>query len=69
MKSIQKVFGFYFTLFVPAFVAKILKGEFANALLGGQKIDSTKIKNSGFIFKFEDLNSALLDIKNKYYKK
>lgn len=69
MKSIQKVFGFLFTLPVPASVAKIVKGEFADALLGGQKIDSTKIKNAGFEFKFEDLNSALLDIKNKYYGK
>jgi NAD dependent epimerase/dehydratase family enzyme len=69
MKSIQKVFGFLFTLSVPVFAARIVKGEFANALLGGQRIDSTKIKNSGFKFKFEDLNSALLDIKNKYYGK
>ncbi len=69
MKSIQRVFGFLFTLPVPALVAKIVKGEFANALLGGQKIDSSKIKNAGFNFKFEDINSALLDIKNKYYGK
>lgn len=69
MKSIQKVFGFLFTLPVPAFVAKIVKGEFADALLGGQRIDSTKIKNAGFEFVFKDLNSALLDIKNKYYGK
>ena len=69
MKSIQKVFGFMFTLSVPGFVAKIVRGEFADALLGGQRIDSAKIKNAGFEFAFKDLDSALLDIKNKYYGK
>ncbi len=69
MKSIQKVFGFYFTLSVPAFVAKIVKGEFAKALLGGQKINSSKIKNTGFRFRFENVEKALKDIKNRFYDK
>lgn len=69
MKSIQKVFGFLYTLPISTFVAKIVKGEFAKVLLGGQRIDSSKIKNASFVFSFSDLDSALLDIKNKYYDK
>ncbi|MCU0660320.1 MAG: TIGR01777 family oxidoreductase [Candidatus Pacebacteria bacterium] len=69
MRSIQKVFGFFWTLPIPAFIAQMVKGEFAHALLGGQKIDSTKIKKAGFTFAFDDLHSALSDIKKKYYSK
>jgi len=43
---------------IPAFVLKILLGEFANSLLGGNKVSNQKIKETGFEFKFETLSKS-----------
>ena len=48
---------------VPAFGMKILLGEMAAIVLGGNKVSAEKIKLSGYQFQFETLESA---IKNLY---
>jgi uncharacterized protein (TIGR01777 family) len=44
---------------VPAFVLKIVVGEMAMIVLGGSKVSADKIKKSGFVFKYTELNEAL----------
>ncbi|MBI4429789.1 MAG: TIGR01777 family protein [Ignavibacteriales bacterium] len=48
---------------VPGFALKILVGEMAGPLLlGGQKVIPKKLQESGYVFKFPRLESALEDI-------
>lgn len=47
---------------VPAFAMKLLLGEMAKMVLGGNKVSAEKTLNSGFKFKFEELDKALEDI-------
>ena len=47
---------------IPAFMARIIFGEFAGALLGGEKTDSSKIKKAGYAYEYSDLNAALSNI-------
>ncbi|MGB0423241.1 MAG: TIGR01777 family oxidoreductase [Flavobacteriales bacterium] len=47
---------------VPAFVLKILLGEMSAVVLGSQKVSSKKVHNSGFSFKFPQLETALEDL-------
>ncbi|WP_317043254.1 TIGR01777 family oxidoreductase [Marivirga sericea] len=47
---------------VPAFAMKLLLGEMAQMVLGGNKVSAKKTLNSGFTFKFEQLDNALDDI-------
>jgi NAD dependent epimerase/dehydratase family enzyme len=44
---------------VPSFVIKIILGSRALLVLEGSRVDSTKIRESGFEFKYEKLNEAL----------
>jgi uncharacterized protein (TIGR01777 family) len=44
---------------VPPFVLKIILGEMAEIVLNGNKISSEKIKQTGFQFQFDDLETAL----------
>ncbi len=44
---------------VPQFVLKVLYGEGALVLTGGQKVVSARLKQEGFAFKFPDMESAL----------
>jgi uncharacterized protein (TIGR01777 family) len=44
---------------VPGFMLKLLFGDLSQILLEGSRISAEKIKNSGFIFKFETLKKAL----------
>lgn len=60
MKTIQKVVGSSWCLPIPKFAAKIAKGEMANIFFGGQKTDSTKIKNAGFQFSDTDLKEVIM---------
>ncbi len=50
---------------VPKFILKIAVGEFANAIVSGQKVSSTKLLNSAYKFKFENLEDALRDLLKK----
>ena len=47
---------------VPAAPLKILLGEFASALLEGQRAVPKKLLDSGFRFRFEEVNAALRDL-------
>ncbi len=50
---------------VPKFILKIAVGEFANAIVSGQKVSVTKLLNSGYEFKFTDLENALKNLLEK----
>lgn len=47
---------------VPAFVLKILLGEMAELLLGGQRVLPVQIEKTGFKFQFKTLEQALSDV-------
>jgi uncharacterized protein (TIGR01777 family) len=47
---------------VPGAALKILLGEFAEALLEGQRAIPKKLLDSGFRFRFNDVDSALRDV-------
>lgn len=47
---------------VPASAMKLLLGEMAQMVLGGNKVSAEKTLKSGFEFKFEKLDEALEDI-------
>lgn len=47
---------------VPAFVLKILLGEFASFVVKGSRVSSKKIESSGFNFSFPILSKALKDL-------
>lgn len=47
---------------IPAFVLKLLLGERAQLVLGGNKVSSKKIQNSGFRFEFDTLEDAIRNI-------
>jgi len=47
---------------VPSFILKLIFGEMAQMILGGNKASSVKIEKHGFEFKFKSLEEALKDI-------
>jgi len=47
---------------VPAFAMKLLLGEMAQMVLGGNKVSADKTLDSGFEFKFAKLDNALEEI-------
>jgi uncharacterized protein (TIGR01777 family) len=69
MKEFAKVFGKVLkrpSIFpVPKFAMKIVVGEVADYAVMSQRISVDKILNSGFNFKFENLEAALKDLLNK----
>lgn len=44
---------------IPVFVTKLILGKMSEMILNGSRISSDKIKNSGFVFRFPNLESAL----------
>jgi uncharacterized protein len=47
---------------VPGFLIRMVKGEFGNVLLKGQKVFPEKLLNAGFQFQYPDLLSALQNL-------
>lgn len=47
---------------IPAFAIRLVYGELASAVLGGSKVSNEKIKETGFKFKFENVDTALSDL-------
>ena len=47
---------------VPKFILKIVVGEAAEVVLASQRINSKKISDNGFKFKFKNLKEALRDL-------
>lgn len=50
---------------VPKFILKLVMGESATAILASQKVKPEALLKAGFEFKFEDLESALIDLLKK----
>ncbi len=48
---------------VPAFVMKILIGEMAVIVVNGSKVSADKIKKTGFVFRYTNLEEALESLK------
>ena len=47
---------------VPGFILKIVKGEFGNVLLKGQRVIPKKLSDAGFDFQFPQISDALQDL-------
>ena len=47
---------------VPYIAARLLFGEFAEALVASQNTDSSKIRTAGYVYQFEDLSTVFSDI-------
>ncbi|MGB3586726.1 MAG: TIGR01777 family oxidoreductase [Tunicatimonas sp.] len=47
---------------VPAFALKLLLGEMAQVVTGGNRVSSKKIEEAGFEFKYTELRPALVDL-------
>jgi NAD dependent epimerase/dehydratase family enzyme len=47
---------------IPSIIMKLIFGEMSIILLEGSRISADKIINEGFRFKFQKLNSALIDL-------
>lgn len=47
---------------VPAFLLKLLLGEMAIVVLGGTRVSAGKIEQTGFRFKYPDIETALKEI-------
>jgi len=47
---------------VPAIVLKLMLGEMATIVLGGNRVSSSKIENVGFSFKYPEISAALDDM-------
>lgn len=65
MKTIAKVLNkpFWFPK-VPAFALRLIFGEMALMLLHGVHASNEKIRSTGFVFQFTNLESALKDVLN-----
>lgn len=48
----------------PAFMLRLILGEFADALLASQRMIPEKLEKHGFSFNFPDIQSAMLNIVN-----
>lgn len=52
----------YIGIGVPGFALKLVLGEMAALVLGGNRVSSQKIQKAGFEFEFPDLEPALKDL-------
>jgi uncharacterized protein (TIGR01777 family) len=50
---------------VPAFMLKVIMGEFGDVLLRGQKVLPKKLFDLGYTFRFPDIRAALSDLLNR----
>lgn len=59
-KTLARVFGYSIWLpNVPAFVLKLVMGEMAKIVLTGRRVSSDKMEQTGFKFKFNNLEEAV----------
>ncbi|WP_271410774.1 TIGR01777 family oxidoreductase [Pseudomonas sp. Q1-7] len=61
-RSLGRALGRPAVMPAPAFVLKVLLGELAGLLLGGQRAVPARLQAAGFTFAFTDLDSALGDL-------
>lgn len=63
MRNISQIYKKpYFMPAVPGFMLKMVYGEMASIVLGGNYVVPRKITNEGFTFKFADLMTALKNL-------
>jgi uncharacterized protein (TIGR01777 family) len=62
-KAAKKVGKFFVGMGVPGFALKLVLGEMAQMVLGGNKVSAKKIQEAGFQYKYPSLEEAL----NKIY--
>jgi uncharacterized protein len=60
----KKAGKFFVEIGVPGFALKIILGEMAQMVLGGNKVSAKKIRNAGFEFRYPVLEDALEKIYN-----
>lgn len=61
-KTLANLYGYTIWLpKIPAFVLRLFLGEMSQVVLNGQRVSSEKIKQRGFKFRFENLETALSD--------
>jgi len=60
----QSINSKLFIFHIPAFVIQILLGEMSSILLTGNKISNTKIKEKGFNFSYDNLDSIIKRLKS-----
>ena len=51
----------FFMPLIPAFIIKLMYGEMANVILEGSRVSNARLVKKGFVFKYPDLKSALLN--------
>ncbi len=62
-RTLARVLGKPFFLpNVPSFVLKVLYGELADAVLGGNRVSAKKIQGEGFSFNYTKIEEALADL-------
>ena len=62
-KAIGKIFKVPSFMITPAFILKLIYGKGANALINGANVVPQKLTQSGFIFKYPNIESLLLGLK------
>ncbi|MCG8308613.1 MAG: TIGR01777 family oxidoreductase [Cytophagales bacterium] len=66
LKSLNKTLNKpYFLPNTPKFVLKLVLGELASAITGGNKVSSKKIEETGFDFQFRKIDDSLNDLFRK----
>lgn len=66
MQTIAKILGKpFFMPNVPAILLKMLYGEMASTVIGGNRVSSEKIRKTGFEFEYDTLEKALRDLLKK----
>jgi len=63
-KAIAKTLHRPYWLPVPGFIMRLLFGEVATVVLDGQRVIPKRLQESGYIYKFSEINTALGDILN-----
>ncbi|WP_291786197.1 TIGR01777 family oxidoreductase [Cecembia sp.] len=63
-KAAKKVGKLYMGIGVPGFALKLVLGEMAQMVLGGNKVSAKKIRDAGFEFRYPSLEEALEKIYN-----
>jgi len=63
-KAAKKAGKLFMGMGIPGFVLKLVLGEMAQMVLGGNKVSSQKIKEAGFEFRYPNLEAALEKIYN-----
>lgn len=63
-KAAKKVGKFYVGMGVPGFALKLVLGEMAQMVLGGNKVSAKKIQEAGFEFRYPNLEEALEKVYN-----